>query len=83
MFDSSRRDMTQQRWPKSPPRGARCDCGKGVERDNTGQPRVIMCPNEAVETVKTTLGFSTWLCQECADDLVSKGKVQRNPRLRS
>lgn len=48
-----------------------------------GKPVVVMCENEAVETAKTTLGFSTWLCRECADDLVAKGKVQRNPRLSS
>lgn len=72
--------MTERkRWPNKPPKNAPCDAGRGVEY-RSGHPVVVMCKNLAVETVVGRMGFETWLCKECADDLVAKGKVQRNPR---
>jgi hypothetical protein len=67
------------RWPRKPPSTARCDAHIGVSYDFTGAPVLHRCPNPAVETVLGA-GMETWLCQACADSMVDRGIVKRNPK---
>jgi hypothetical protein len=67
------------RWPRKPPSTARCDAHVGASYDFTGAPVVHGCQNPAVETVLCGLG-EMWLCQPCADSMVARGVVRRNPK---
>lgn len=69
-----------QRWPPKPRPGERCDTAScHVPQDPGRQPVVDRCPNLAVETALTSMGFETYLCTPCADALEARGTIQRNP----
>lgn len=69
------------RWPRKPPKGARCDAVTGVGADNwSGKPVVYRCPNDAVETVLSGLRHQIWLCLSCVEALTPRGALIRNPR---
>ena len=73
---------TVTRWPRKPPKDARCDAMTGVTHDFTGQPQVVRCKAPAVETCISTApsGLEAWLCEPCAVAIEKRGHVKRNPR---
>lgn len=70
------------RWPRKPPKDARCDATIGSRLDSVGSPVLTRCPFLATETVwcPGTFGKELWLCVLCAAKMAAVGRVWRNPR---
>ena len=71
-----------ERWPRRPPKDARCDASTGSGADHLGDPVVYRCPNSAEETARDGFGHEMWLCPTCAATLALRGHVRRNPKRR-
>jgi transposase-like protein len=72
--------MSNTRWPPKPPPDTRCDS----YRLGNDELEIERCPNTAFETViMKALGHQSYLCPSCADTLVTKGSILRNPKRRT
>jgi hypothetical protein len=70
------------RWPPKPRPGTRCDTQSFRVAENSPSPLLAgdRCPNGAVETCLSSMRIELYLCAECADSMVARGRAWRNPK---